>query len=196
MKHFQIHVTNGNGKMTGIQSINTSTTNNEFCTKMRETDSVCKKCYAARFENMRPSLHDALEKNIVLSQRDLTTRELPIINASIFRFHSYGELINSKHFENYIAIANHNPGTIFTLWTKRKNIVSRVLNNMVKPGNLILIYSSSIIDDIAALPKHFNKVFTAHSKNTDKPINCHGECNNCRLCYSHNDVTFINEIVR
>ena len=162
MKHFQIHVTNGNGKMAGIQSINTSTTNNEFCTKMRETDSVCKKCYAARFENMRPSLHDALEKNIVLSQRDLTMRELPIINASIFRFHSYGELINSKHFENYIAIANHNPNTIFTLWTKRKNIVSRVLNNMVKPSNLILIYSSSIIDDIAALPKHFNKVFTSH----------------------------------
>lgn len=62
MKHFQIHVTSGNGKMTGIQSINTSTTSNEFCTKMRKTDAVCKKCYAARFENMRPSLHDALEK--------------------------------------------------------------------------------------------------------------------------------------
>jgi hypothetical protein len=47
------------------------------------------------------------------------------------------------------------------------------------------------------LPKGFDKVFTAFAKGSDMTdINCHGACNDCRLCYSHNNTTYINEIIK
>ena len=115
----------------------------------------------------------------------------------LFRsYHSYGELHNAQHFINYLYIAAGNPQTIFTLWTKRKGIVQRVLKSRTKPDNMIIIYSSPVVDKQARLPKGFDKVFTVYSKGSaqDTTINCHGSCNTCRLCYSHNDTININEI--
>jgi hypothetical protein len=192
-----VHITQGKGKMTGIQSINTPTSTNPFCQSMQKTDSVCKSCYAQRYEKLRPNVVTAFERNKFLSERPLQPEELPAINEQIARFASYGELINMMHFINLLRIALANPRTIFTLWTKRPKIVQRVLKLMGKPDNLILIYSSPIVGKVSALPKGFDKVFTAFAKGTDTTdINCHGACNSCRLCYSHNDTTFINEIIK
>lgn len=197
---FTVHITTGSGKMLDVNSINTSTTNNIFCQKMQLTDAICRQCYAQRNEKIRPTLVNALERNNTLFQRELTARELPIINQQIFRFHSYGELHNDLHLKNYFAIASHNPQTTFTLWTKRKDIVQRVLRTMDKPDNMIIIFSSSAIGKISKLPKGFDKVFTAHKRKqatTDNvAVNCHGSCNLCRLCYSKNDAVFINEIAK
>jgi hypothetical protein len=195
MKH--VHLTTGKGKMVGIPSINTSTTDNTFCQAMQKTDSICKSCYAQRYEKLRPSMVNAFRRNKFLSERPLQPEELPAINEQIARFASYGELINMMHFINLLRIALANPRTIFTLWTKRYRIVQRVLKLMGKPDNLILIYSSPIVGKVSALPKGFDKVFTAFAKGTDTTdINCHGACNDCRLCYSHNNTTFINEIIK
>ena len=192
-----VHITQGSGKLAGIQSINTPTSTNPFCQAMQKTDSVCKSCYAQRYEKLRPNVVTAFERNKFLSERPLQPEELPAINEQIARFASYGELINMMHFINLLRIALANPRTIFTLWTKRPKIVQRVLKLMGKPDNLILIYSSPIVGKVSALPKGFDKVFTAFAKGTDTTdINCHGACNSCRLCYSHNDTTFINEIIK
>jgi hypothetical protein len=195
MKH--VHLTTGKGKMVGIPSINTSTTDNTFCQAMQKTDSICKSCYAQRYEKLRPSMVNAFRRNKFLSERPLQPEELPAINAQIARFASYGELINMMHFINLLRIALANPRTIFTLWTKRYRIVQRVLNVLGKPDNLILIYSSPVVGVPSKLPKGFDKVFTAFARGSDMTdINCHGACNDCRLCYSHNDTTFINEIIK
>lgn len=199
MKHFKLHITQGSGKMENIPSINTSTLNNSFCAKMRETDSVCKSCYAARYEKMRPALVDALNSNNDLFERILRSDELPRLNHAIFRFDSFGELHNAIHLQNYFAIAEKNPETIFALWTKRKDIVKKLLKSIAKPINMILIYSSIEIGKISKLPKRFDKVFTAHKRKSVKPdvtINCQDSCNDCRLCYSHNDVVYINELLK
>jgi hypothetical protein len=101
------------------------------------------------------------------------------------------------HFINLLRIALANPQTVFTLWTKRYRIVQRVLKHMPKPDNMILIYSSPVVGKVSALPKGFDKVFTAFAKGSDMTdINCHGSCNDCRLCYSHNNTTLINEIIK
>jgi hypothetical protein len=195
MKH--VHLTTGKGKMVGIPSINTSTTDNTFCQAMQKTDSICKSCYAQRYEKLRPSMVNAFRRNKFLSERPLQPEELPAINAQIARFASYGELINMMHFINLLRIALANPRTIFTLWTKRYRIVQRVLNVLGKPDNLILIYSSPVVGVPSKLPKGFDKVFTAFARGSDMTdINCHGACNDCRLCYSHNNTTFINEIIK
>ena len=197
-----VHITTGSSKMLGLQSINTPTTSNEFCTKLASAEgSICSGCYAARYEKIRPSVARATARNLFMTQRALTARETPTINASIFRFHSYGELHNAQHLLNYIAIANHNPDTIFTLWTKRTPIVNAVFDNQLasKPSNLILVHSTLGMDSTGQrLPRYFDKVFSVFTKKgavaTSVDINCHSSCNECRLCYTHNDVTHINEI--
>ena len=88
--------------------------------------------------------------------------------------------------------------TTFTLWTKRKNIVTRVLRNRAKPKNLILIYSNPYIDKLdVKLPKHFDKVFNNVDKDTLKERqNCTGQqCITCRRCYiKSNDNTIIEAV--
>jgi hypothetical protein len=192
-----IHITQGSGKLAGIISINTPTTTNEYCQSMQKTDSVCKSCYAQRYEKLRPNIVQAFKRNLFLSERELLPQEIPAINEQIARFASYGELINMMHFINLLRIALANRQTVFTLWTKRPKIVQIVLKLLGKPDNLILIYSSPIVGVPSKLPKGFDKVFTAFAKGSDTTdINCHGACNSCRLCYSHNDTTHIHEIIK
>jgi hypothetical protein len=192
-----VHITQGSGKLAGIISINTPTSTNPFCQSMQKTDSVCKSCYAQRYEKLRPNIVTAFERNTFLSERELLPQEIPAINEQIARFASYGELINMMHFINLLRIALANRQTIFTLWTKRPKIVQIVLKLLGKPDNLILIYSSPVVGVPSKLPKGFDKVFTAFARGSDMTdINCHGACNSCRLCYSHNDTTLINEIIK
>ena len=192
-----VHLTQGRGKLANIISINTPTSTNQFCQSMQKTDSVCKSCYAQRYEKLRPNIVTAFERNLFLSERELLPLEIPTISDDIARFASYGELINMMHFINLLRIALANPRTVFTLWTKRYRIVQRVLKHMDKPDNLILIYSSPVVGKVSALPKGFDKVFTTFARGTDMTdINCHGSCNTCRLCYSHNDTVNINEIIK
>ena len=195
-----LHVTNGSGKMLGIQSINTSTLENPFCSKMRVIDSVCRKCYAATYEKMRPSLENALLRNHgALSSGILPLSELPFVNAQFLRVNSFGELVNQYHFKNILNLTMKNSHCQVVLWTKRKDLINRVLSVRDKPKNLTLIYSSPVINKAAKLPRHFNKVFTVYDKSHKNAshINCGGKsCNDCQLCYTVNDTVFVNEIVK
>ena len=113
-------MTNHTGKMTGINSIGTSCANNPHCIKRRENkDSVCSKCYAETYMKMRKSLKEHLEENAdILTTRLLKEREIPVINAAVFRFESFGDLYNVTHLANYVLICEKNPFTRFALWTK------------------------------------------------------------------------------
>ena len=200
-----LHITNHSPshKLAGFQSLNTSTLSNEFCIKMMKRQAlktdisiICQECYAALMQKRYKNLDIAISKNgPILSEAPLPIRMIPVINARAFRFHSLGELINLQHLENYATIASFNPDTFFALWTKRKDIINAYFKaGNIKPDNISFIYSSSVIGKIEKLPEHFDKVFTAHYKNTDAAINCHSKCIDCMACYSKNDVIYINEV--
>lgn len=199
---FKLHITIGSGKMEFIPSINTSTLKNKFCDSMRlssDKSLICTNCYAATYEKMRPFLVEALERNNDLFERILLDSELPRLNYAIARFDSFGEVHNEVHVLNYFNIARKNPETVFGFWTKRKDLIKKVLKMVSKPSNVILIHSSAKKNKVDRLPAGYDKVFTAHKKSDLKPsvaINCSKSCNDCRLCYSHNDVVFINEIMK
>lgn len=200
MNTLKITTHDKNGKLAGFQSLNTTVLNNNFCSKMRKTDSVCKSCYAStmekRFKGLRTNINTNSE---LLSSSILDGHDLPFINANVFRFHSTGELINDTHFINFINIAKKNPHCFFTLWTKRKSIINKVLSTTDKPANLSLIYSISKLNvSSPILPKNFDKTFSVHTKaNPSKVgINCTGKCASCMLCYSNNAVTSINEVLK
>ena len=198
----QVHQTipSKTGKLEGIPSTNTSTLNNDFCVKMRQTESVCKKCYAATLEKQYTSLHKAVTRNdTFLGTRILADHEIPRMTTVYHRFSSVGELINVEyHLHNLVLITLANPQTTFALWTKRKDFIKKYFKNVAIPANLILVYSSAIIGKIEKLPALFHKVFTAHAKKAIENINvnCHGKCKDCLLCYTFNDTQFINEVLK
>lgn len=191
------------GKLTGIQSINTNPLTNPFCIKMSSNNStVCSQCYSQKMlKTYRAACARPWEENgKVLSERLIPTEYLPTIIELFFRLSAHGEIINTTMYRNYLAIARKNPDTLFALWTKRKDIISRIGKEDVK--NLILIYSSPILNDPSPkIPKHFDKVFTVYTPEfayeNKIAINCvKKKCIECRLCYSKNKVTHINEIIK
>lgn len=194
----KIHITKGSGKMDGIFSINTTTTNNKFCQQMAKTSEICKGCYAQRYEKLRPGLVKALERNEeIFVDKDFQVENIPF---KIIRFHSFGELINRTHLNNIIKLVLSNPDTHFTLWTKRVNIIHAYLNDGgIIPSNLKLIYSNpSLNNERKTPPKGFHSVFNVFEskfiKENEIDINCGGKsCKDCMLCYTFNNVKVINE---
>ena len=183
----------GSGKMLGIPSLNTDTPSNKFCQGMYNSkqDIICKECYSMSMlntfrKNCRPKF---INNSKYLSSKIHPREYLPICPSNVGRFHSHGELINSIHLENILNICLNQPMTTFTLWTKRSNIVSRVLKNRAKPKNLILVYSNKYIDRLdIKLPKHFDKVFNNVSSKTSD-VNCEGKCLDCMKCYTLGETT-------
>ena len=138
----EIHVTSrGSGKLDGMPSINTSTSLNPFC--QSKPTEVCHYCYAKRFEWFRHNIRVCYEKNYrLLAGRLMPYQELPYFDPDItpmVRLHSFGELANDIHYENFCRIAERNPDVLFVLWTKRPNIVERRVESV--PENLSLILS-------------------------------------------------------
>lgn len=196
-----IHITKHTDgrKMEGMQSINTNSLTNKFCISSSKKDMICKSCYGNRQLRMYDNMKEALQRNsILLSTTEL--KEAPYINANAFRFNSFGELINMTHFKNLCFIASENPGTTFTLWTKRFKLVQSCFNKNSKPDNLILIHSSYRVNHKEELPEGFDKVFTVYDKwfasANNITINCHSRCIECRLCYTKNITDSIREIKR
>jgi len=191
------------GKLTGISSLNTDPFSNPFCMKMsKQPNNVCSQCYSqAMLKAYRKACQKPWKENgEILSERLLTPQELPKINKEVFRFSAHGEIINTTMYKNYLAIAKANPGTTFAIWTKRKDIISKV--GKCDLGNVILIYSSPSLDKVPSdVPKNFDKVFTVFTPEValanGVEVNCgKKKCIECMLCYTHNDVTYINEIIK
>jgi len=196
-------------KLDGFYSLNTSTINNQFCQKMFSSaidDLICVDCYAKTLEKrFFKGKTDKLNVNAkILSESIMLWDHVPFYPLlSVLRIHSIGELINEVHFINVILIAKKNPHCTVSIWTKRPDIVKRVFKSgFEKPNNLILIYSNPRInaDFEIKVPEFFDKVFNNYTKNfvesNNININCHKSCKDCMICYRHNNVEQIKEIVK
>jgi hypothetical protein len=149
---------------------------------------------------LRRNTVQPLEYNsVVLSERVIPDRLLPVLKDEIFRFSSHGELINLNHLSNLYNICKINPRTIFSLWSKRVSLVQKFLKH--KPENIILLYSNPRIDGKEILPKGFDKCFSVYSKEyaikNKVKINCTGHCINCLKCYNlGNKEKYIRELLK
>lgn len=195
-------MTNHQGKMKGINSIGTTCADNPFCIERRKNgDSVCAHCYAATYMKMRPTLKKHLAENAdILTTRLLKGREVPVTNANVFRFESFGDLYNTTHLANYVMICERNPYTRFGLWTKNIWILDKLFNgdNVAKPDNISIIVSSPLLNTEMELDREkywmVDHVFTVYAKNfieeNNVDINCGAkDCLGCQLCY-HRDTDF------
>jgi len=146
-------------------------------------------------KNCRPSWQKNGE---LLSSTGLTEKQLPNIKTELCRFSAHGEIINRTHALNLFDIARANPSITFGFFTKRPNLVP----TDETPDNVVMIYSSTKINETAALPNGFDKVFSVFTEDFAREnnivINCGAKsCDTCRRCYSKtNGITFVNEIIK
>lgn len=179
------------GKMSGIPSLNTDTTTNEFCKKMSKTDTICGSCYSWRMmTTIRKNCQPRWKLNSDYLSAKVHDRDyLPKVDSIVARFNAHGELINREHLLNLINVCINQPLTTFTLFTKRKDIVQDVFKEIVIPSNMILVYSNSIVDKVMKrVPKYFHKVFNVVTKDSEI-VNCRGKCITCMKCYTTTDTT-------
>ena len=193
-------LSNGSGKMEGIQSINTNPIGNSFCDKMRKNpENVCSFCYSAQMlQTFRQSCVPKYDRNgQILSESVLPLNLLPTIGSALVRISSHGELINDIHVVNIMNIVKKNPHVTFTIFTKRLNLLKAYFAENEKPDNFIVIFSnnqfnkpvtaSKMQERFPFVDKVFN-VVTPESGLNDR-INCVGSCLECRKCYTKGEST-------
>jgi len=200
----KINVSQMTGKLKDIPAINTNPLTNTFCKAMSSCGNksiICTKCYScAMLKTYRRNCVPAFERNsIALTDKDLADDDLPTIKKNdIVRIHAHGELIDGTHLNNILRIVKKNDTKMFSLYTKRKELIDAEFSKSAKPDNLILVYSNPQIDaPITNVPPHFDKVFNVvRVTNLDK-INCGANnCNGCRRCYDKTKENIIYEMIK
>ena len=195
------------GKMEGIPSISTSVKLNPNCKRNQACNSsICKHCYANSYASFRKELRNKLEINTQFYTRyELTKKDVPMINSKIFRFESFGDLINTLQVKNYFTIARANKNTFFVLWTKNPEIIAKALDkyNVTIPKNFRIIISELYVNQAVNI-RYFNnlkklypfmsKLFTVYSADYIQEhkikINCGGKkCLDCLQCYDKSNRT-------
>ena len=209
MKFDEIFTIAHTGKMEGMISVSTPSNLNDFCKKMKTNcELICNKCYTekgflktvANSKKLKNN-HELLTKPFDWNQ---VTKLERIKNYDFFRFEAFGELNNEEQLRNYLNLANLFPKTFFSLWTKRTDLIAKVLTKENKPKNFNLIVSSikqNEKTDLKELADIVDKVFTVYDKQyielNDIKINCGSkDCHSCKICYTKNDIKEVNEILK
>ena len=200
------------GKMKGVGAISTNTALNPGCRAAYRGKSspgckptICKSCYSMEglIEGKSGNPPKATSMPMLTRNTRLLTRgplaNIPKVSQVFFRFSAEGDLHNEQHLENFFAIARANPGTHFTLWTKRHAIVAKVLAKHSKPRNLFLIQSSLRVNTPEKRLLGYSKVFTVFTpsylkEHPEVKINCGAKsCVSCQLCYTTGGTSIVNE---
>jgi len=186
------------GKLEGLKALNTSPLNNPFCQRMADIEeSICQECYSIRMlQTFRANCNPMyIQNGEILADCILPKITLPFINQGFFRFSAHGELINENHFINLLNICAKNDHCTFALWTKRNDIINKVLKDYGKPKNLILVYSEPKVNNFhQKIPAHFDKLFIVVNDGT--PVNCKKRCISCLKCYKKDSENIIVERIK
>ena len=114
---------NMSGKMADIKCLSTSNLCNPFCACRKNSPAlICNKCFADSTCSRYAALRTNMERNTdILTSVMIPVEEWPLLNSvedPIFRFESFGDLVNEIQAQNYMNMARRNPKTRFALWTK------------------------------------------------------------------------------
>lgn len=195
--HFTLNHT---GKMSGLHSLSTSVLANPNCERRRANGAtICAHCFSAAMANQYKNMTPCLVKNTeILTSGLIPFDAIPVTTTALFRFESFGDLVNWLQVANYFAIARANKQTKFALWTKNPWIISQAIEKgHKKPSNLNIVLSSPFMnralnaDKIKTLFPFIDKIFTVYDPQfieaNKVEINCGARsCAMCRRCYNKN----------
>lgn len=201
------------GKLEGFLAISTSARDNARCRiNAMNPDSICAKCYAMQMLAYRESLDEHLVENKnILTSGIIPYEDLPVVMAIAERLEFAGDVENIENggifqVANYFNICTKNPNTTFAVWTKNPDVYgAAIAAGYKKPDNLLIVYSSPIINKVSDLSKKYTfidiifTVYTAdYALEHDVKINCgNAKCKHCMRCYTkHENVIFVNEVLK
>lgn len=206
---------NHTGKMTDVISFSTYCGLNPRCIeRMKDGNSVCAACFAARQMKRQKSTREKLIKNTELITATVYSPALfPIIPGDMFRLEAFGDLINDIQAVNYISWSAVNNHALVALWTKNPDILWKGFEKIGfnKPKNLNVIFSSprlnSPADNMRKLyimpdgKPMIDKIFTVYTKKyiQDNNIvaNCGARsCRGCKRCYKKSTGVYVREILK
>ena len=202
---------NHRGKMAGKWSLSTSPLMNTRCMERHLNHiGICAECFSQKqLKIQKNSTGIKLARNTMLLTAILFKSEWVknIIPLKDFRIESFADLNNTIQCINYLTLINGNINTVFGWWSKNFDILEKVMD--CKPNNCNFIYSAlkineSFTSQTTPFKRYWfiDKVFTvwknekiayAHGKN----INCGAkDCNKCNICYTKNNIKWVNELLK
>lgn len=158
------------GKIEGIYSLDSSATNCNFCIKMRKAaetnpDLVCGFCYDFKQEKYRKAVLNRHSLNLlIMSKVEFTVEELSMLSGiGLARVNSSGDAENVIYAKNMLRYAIAHEHAKVAIWSKNVLAYIKAIDEIGKPGNVILIQSSPFINRPVARAKYFDYVFTVYS---------------------------------
>ena len=182
-----VKISAGNSKLGNIPSVSLPS----VVTCRNDCDCYTK-CYARKFENMRPSVKNAYRHNydLLTESPDIYWREVEasIMMSRFFRFHVSGDIPDYTYFTHMVDVANRNSHCEILCFTKKYGIVNRYLeHNETIPDNLHIIFSGwkgLEMDNPFLLPEaHVRYKDGTTTANLDAK-ECGGNCTECLLTES------------
>lgn len=166
--------------------------------------SICSACYAnkgfyrAYESTIKPSQFARLDS---LSNPHWVDGMVNLIgNDSFFRWHDSGDLQGVAHLELIARVAQLTPQTRHWLPTREYGMVKQyIAKHGALPDNLIVRLSAMYPDKPVIVPKSLQGVANVAVSNvhTGKPMgtacnapNQNGACNDCRLCWTGETVSY------
>lgn len=153
-------------------------------------DCECnKKCYAKRLERLRPAVRNAYKTNYELLKSSPETYwrevEASIMMSRFFRFHVSGDIPDEDYLLHMIQIAGRNPHCEILCFTKKYDIVNRVLRQgNIPPDNLHIVMSvwrGLEVKNPYDLPEA-HVLYRDHSTTAaEDAIPCGGNCSECAM---------------
>lgn len=144
-----LYVSHPIGKMHDIPAITSSCLCNGFCAKMHENpETVCAHCYASSGLAFKTAARLHYERNTeLLSSSLIPERDLPRFYTDVARFETHGDWVNLVHAQNEIRIAEYNPQTQFTCWTKRIDLLVKLVKSGIRqPENFHVKVSAPFLN--------------------------------------------------
>lgn len=217
-----VYISNPVGKMKNIPCVTSSCVCNDFCKRMHtDGKTVCAHCYAQEALMFKTAPRLRYERNTeLLSGAIITDHDLPRFYTDIARFETHGDWVNTTHAQNEINIALANPATQFTVWTKRLDLLVKLVKSSVrKPDNLHIKASSPFLNKQGN--NHIKQWLGAHGwevtwftvcsldfllekygldelrTNGDRIITCGGRnCRSCMRCYGAHEKQDVIELLK
>lgn len=183
-----VKISQGNMKLGSIQSVSLPAV-----LTCRNDCECCKKCYAKRLEQIRPSVRNAYSHNYELLKTNPDTYwrevEASIMMSRFFRFHVSGDMPDADYFNHMIDIANRNRYCEILCFTKKFDIVNEKIAEMATrgetlPTNLHLIFSGwrgLEMDNPFRLPEAHVRYRDGTTTASNHAKECGGNCTECAL---------------
>lgn len=184
MIYIHIKISPGNSKLGSIPSV--SLPAGKTCI---QECGCSKKCYAKKFERLRPNVTAAYENNLkILNESpEIYWREVEasVMMSRFFRFHVSGDIPDTNYLSHMVRVAERNEHCEMLCFTKKFKIVNKYLNDGFGiPANLHIIFSAwdgLKMDNPHSLPEAHVRYRDGHTTASASAKECGGNCSDCAI---------------